>query len=103
MQEDIELADAHPMETEDFITFPISISGVESAVLFIEQKGGETTKASFRSRGNLDCSQLAEQFGGGGHKPAAGATLNMPIDEARKFVLEKAEQALIAAGIVQKK
>jgi phosphoesterase RecJ-like protein len=33
-------------------------------------------------------SLIAERFGGGGHKAAAGCTLTMPLDEAIKKVLE---------------
>ena len=36
-------------------------------------RGG--VKVSFRARNGLDCSRLAAQFGGGGHREAAGATV----------------------------
>lgn len=86
-QADIAAAEAHPMDTEDFIVYLMSIQGVEAAVLFIEQKDLKTTKASFRSRGAIDCSKLAERFNGGGHKPAAGATIALPLAEAETAVL----------------
>jgi len=95
MQADIAEADAHPMDTEDFIVHLMSISGVEAAVFFIEQKDRQTTKASFRSRGGVDCSKLAERFGGGGHKPAAGATISMPLVEAERVVLDAMQAALL--------
>ena len=93
LQQDIRDTDSHPMDTEDFINYLMSVQGVETAALFIEQKGGGT-KVSFRSRGGLDCRRLAEQFGGGGHQAAAGATLDIPIDEARKRVLGATELAM---------
>ena len=92
-QEDIRAAGAHPMDTEDFITYPMSVAGAESALLFIEQHGGGT-KVSFRTRGPLDCSKLAEQFGGGGHRPAAGASLDLPIGEAIERVVKATESAM---------
>jgi nanoRNase/pAp phosphatase (c-di-AMP/oligoRNAs hydrolase) len=39
---------------------------------------------------------LTGRFGGGGHARAAGATLEMPIDEARPIVLAEAEQLAAA-------
>jgi bifunctional oligoribonuclease and PAP phosphatase NrnA len=94
-QADIAEADAHPMDTEDFIVHLMSLSGVEAAVFFIEQKDLKTTKASFRSRGGVDCSRLAERFGGGGHKPAAGATIALPLADAEREVLDAMQAALL--------
>lgn len=84
---------AHPMETEDFINELMTIQGVEVAVLFIGQSDGGA-KVSFRSRTEFDCSALAESFGGGGHRAAAGATLKAPLEEARRAVLPRAERLL---------
>ncbi|MDB5238859.1 MAG: phosphoesterase RecJ protein [Candidatus Parcubacteria bacterium] len=51
-------------------------------------------KFSFRSKdGNAyDVSKLAVALGGGGHKAAAGTTLNMPLEEAKKAVVAKAKE-----------
>ena len=43
--------------------------------IMVEQEAGGF-KVSFRSRGPTDCSKVAEHFGGGGHKAAAGAFIN---------------------------
>jgi len=97
-QADIAAVNAHPMDTEDFIVYLMSLSGVETAALFIEQKDRRTTKVSFRSRGDVDCSKLAERFGGGGHKPAAGATVNMPLEEAEPAVVQEMQRAMETAS-----
>ena len=39
---------------------------------------------------NFDVSKLAIAIGGGGHPAAAGGTINLPLDQAKKFLLEKA-------------
>lgn len=93
LQADLRETRAHPMDTEDFINLPMSMNGVETTVLFIEQAHGGT-KVSFRTRSELDCNRLAGQFGGGGHKKAAGATLDMAIDLVRQRVLHATEQAM---------
>ena len=67
-----------PSDTEDLINYPRAVTGVEIALVFIEQKDGGT-KVSFRGdRRPTTSAELAEQFGGGGHKMAAGATVATP-------------------------
>ena len=88
---DFEAAGAIPPDSEDLVNEPLCVAGMEVSVIAIEQKDG-TVKASFRSRCALDCSQLAREFGGGGHKKAAGATLNCGLDEARRLLREKTEE-----------
>lgn len=87
---------AVPGDTEDLINYPRAIDGVEVALIFIEQAEGGT-KVSFRSRA-VDVSRVAELFGGGGHKLAAGARLPDPLPIAREKVIAAAERAL-AAGV----
>jgi nanoRNase/pAp phosphatase (c-di-AMP/oligoRNAs hydrolase) len=35
---------------------------------------------------------MSASIGGGGHKAAAGAVLNMPIEEAKSLVVSKAKE-----------
>ncbi len=49
--------------------------GVEVA-LFLYETGIQEYKVSMRSNGNVDVSQIACYFGGGGHVRAAGCTMN---------------------------
>ncbi len=51
-------------------------------------------RMSFRSSdgAKYDVSKLAAIFGGGGHKAAAGAVLNMSIEEAKSLVETKAKE-----------
>jgi phosphoesterase RecJ-like protein len=51
-------------------------------------------KISFRSRSALNCNEVAERFGGGGHKAAAGATVPGPLDAARSSVLDAVRAAM---------
>jgi bifunctional oligoribonuclease and PAP phosphatase NrnA len=63
--------------------------GCDIGVLLIEQRDG-TVKVSFRAR-RADVAKLAEQFGGGGHRLASGATVPGPLAVARERVLAAAE------------
>jgi len=51
-------------------------------------------KIGFRTRDEnaYDVSKLSAALGGGGHKAAAGAVLNMPLDEAKRQVVAKAKE-----------
>jgi phosphoesterase RecJ-like protein len=84
---DFEATGAVPSDSEDVINMTLSVGGTEVAVILVEQTTGGF-KISFRSRCDLDCSRVAEQFGGGGHKSAAGALLDEPLESARRKVLE---------------
>lgn len=65
----------------------LACDGVE-AVVFLRQETEHTCTAGFRSRDAVDVSAIAAQFGGGGHKNAAGlsieGTLETIIPEIKK-------------------
>ncbi len=84
---DFEAVGAVASDSEDVINKTLSVRGTEAAVILVEQATGGF-KVSFRSHCELDCSRVAEQFGGGGHKAAAGAFLDEPLDSARRKVLD---------------
>jgi bifunctional oligoribonuclease and PAP phosphatase NrnA len=93
LKEDFTQTGALPSDTEDVINMALGIKGTETAVIFVEQAGGGF-KISFRSRSALDCSRLAEQFGGGGHKAAAGASLKGSLAEVQPVVLDAVRKAM---------
>jgi len=90
---DFEAAGAHPSESEDIINKTLAVQGTEAAVLLVEQPGGGF-KVSFRSRCELDCSAVAEQFGGGGHRKAAGAFVDEPLADTKSRVLDAMRRAM---------
>ena len=91
---DYEATGAIPQDSEDLINYIRSVAGVEVGLLFMEQPSGGV-KVSFRAR-RADVSRVAEKFGGGGHRLAAGATLADPLVEARAQVLAAVADALAA-------
>jgi len=86
-------AGALPPDSEDIVNMTLTVSGTEAAVIFVEQPQGGF-KISFRSRCGLDCSRVAERFGGGGHLAAAGAYLADPLPIARSKVLDAVRAAM---------
>ena len=92
-KEDLLRTGAIPQDSEDLVDYTVSMRGVELGLLFIEQlRGG--AKVSFRTRSGVDSRQAAAQFGGGGHKEAAGATLNGSMAECVEQVLEAVRKTL---------
>jgi len=79
--------------TEGFIDYVRSVAGVQIAMMFKEVSASEV-RVSLRSRGSVDVAHLAGQFGGGGHRNAAGCTLREPLAEAKARVLEAAKAFL---------
>ncbi|MEM1347863.1 MAG: bifunctional oligoribonuclease/PAP phosphatase NrnA [Myxococcota bacterium] len=63
-----------PQMADGFINYGRSVDGVEVATQLLEVADG-TWKVSFRSRGSVDVGDLARRFGGGGHRNAAGCTI----------------------------
>jgi phosphoesterase RecJ-like protein len=51
-------------------------------------------KASLRSRSELSVAAIAEQFGGGGHRLAAGTMLPGPILAAEESLLTAFQQSI---------
>lgn len=78
-------------DTDNFTTYPMSIEGVIAGILFLELNDG--VKISFRSKGDVRINELAREFGGGGHKNAAGARIyNVALESARQQVFSAARK-----------
>ena len=76
-------------ETEGFVDYPLTISGVEVAVSVLEFKN-ELYRVSFRSKGKVNVNSVANEFGGGGHLFASGCVIAGLYEE----VIEKIIRAV---------
>ncbi|RNC83910.1 MAG: bifunctional oligoribonuclease/PAP phosphatase NrnA [Balneola sp.] len=79
-------------DTEGFVAYPLSISGVKACALFRED--GDRIKLSLRSRSEIDVNIWARQFQGGGHKKAAAGWHKGPLEQAIKDVISIGEEQL---------
>jgi bifunctional oligoribonuclease and PAP phosphatase NrnA len=80
-------------DTDNFTVYPMSVEGVVAGMLFLELPDG--VKISFRSRGDIPINELAKEFGGNGHKNAAGARVEgTDLDSLRRAVLKATEKYL---------
>lgn len=92
-QDDLRAAGAEPTDTEDVINRLLCVAGVEAALLFLEL-GPMETKVSLRSRSAVDVRAVAERFGGGGHRAAAGVRYPGPLATAVPAMLASVEAAM---------
>jgi phosphoesterase RecJ-like protein len=70
---------------DNISSFPRTVAGVCMAATLRETADGDT-KISVRAVPGYDATIVTTQFGGGGHKGAAGASMKMPLEEAAKAV-----------------
>jgi phosphoesterase RecJ-like protein len=80
-------------DTDDVIDTLRAVRESDVTVLLKERDDGKW-KGSFRSKGATDVGAIAEQFGGGGHRLAAGFEVDMTLEEA----IEAIRQALKSAS-----
>ena len=84
-------------DTDNFTTYPMSVEGVRVGILFLEIEGG--VKISFRSKGTIPINALAMEYGGNGHRNAAGARITgADTGDVRSRVLAAAEK-YITGGV----
>jgi phosphoesterase RecJ-like protein len=70
----------------DLINVLTSLEEIDVVIIFVEQGNG-SVKVSWRSDPDLDVSQIALQFGGGGHVTASGAMIPGTLEEVEAKVL----------------
>lgn len=67
---DFEALGATPAQTQGIVSQPTMIPGVEVSALIKEEE--DKISVNLRARNAVDVSQIAQQFGGGGHARASG-------------------------------
>jgi len=92
--QDMDTVGAEAEDCEGVVNYLISIDGVESAVFLRELPSASQFRLSIRSKGKIDVAQVAETFGGGGHRSASGCTLDGPLDIATDRILAQLRTGL---------
>ncbi len=91
--DDIIGAGCTAVDIDDQVCVPRSLEGVRLSFLLTEGNKGKT-RINFRGEGALEVLELANKFNGGGHRQAAGAVLDCPLEEAVEPVLNAAIEHL---------
>jgi phosphoesterase RecJ-like protein len=87
------------LDTQDLVDMPKSIEGVEVGILLREIAEDHKTRVSLRTEGGVDANTIAAEFGGGGHRRAAGCRYDGDIASAREAVVAVVLRHLREAGI----
>ena len=85
-QADFARAGATQAQTENLIDQASRLKTMKVGVLFVEAADG-TVRISLRSRSPFNVHEFAQQFGGGGHRQAAGIKIEGQFDEVKSRVL----------------
>jgi phosphoesterase RecJ-like protein len=92
---DLAKVGAGPADMEQAVETLRLIPGVEVSALLRQTSKG-AIKVSMRSRGKVDVSRVAIALGGGGHKSAAGVTLEGNLEGVRRDIATRLRQGLEA-------
>lgn len=87
-QSDFDKFSAAKTDADPLINTLRSIEGVEVACILREDRA-QGVRGSLRAKGTVDVEAIARTFGGGGHKAAAGLSLEVPIEKAVEQVSSK--------------
>jgi phosphoesterase RecJ-like protein len=89
MRQSLEMQERARAADEDgdgFVNYPLTVCEVEAVALLKECAPG-VYRTSLRSKGDVNVARIAEKFGGGGHRNAAGCTLRGEWDEAERTIV----------------
>lgn len=81
-----------PEDTEGLVNTVLYLSGVQVAISLREEERG--IKFSLRSKGSTNVQSVAARFGGGGHRNAAGGTLELDMERAKATLVEAVTEEL---------
>ncbi len=87
-QEDLKSTGTTLQDVENFTAFARMLKAAQRVALLVELEGG-VVKASLRSRADGDVKTVAEAFGGGGHRSAAGFKMRGSLSEVKRALLER--------------
>src|SRR5919106_2918456 len=84
-------------DADGFVNYPLSIGDIQAVALFKECSPG-VYRTSLRSKGEVNVAKVAEHFGGGGHRNAAGCTLKGSWEEAETTIVALLQDAVKRAN-----
>ncbi|MDP2167004.1 MAG: bifunctional oligoribonuclease/PAP phosphatase NrnA [Thermodesulfovibrionales bacterium] len=79
---------ASPDDVENFVSYPRTIKDLKVSAL-LRQVDADSWKVSLRSKKDFNVAAVAESFGGGGHRNAAGFKIRGNLKTAKEMLLER--------------
>ena len=80
-------------DADGFVNYPLAVGEVEATALFKETSPG-VYRTSLRSKGDINVAKIAERFGGGGHRNAAGCTLKGNSEQIEQQIVPLLQDAI---------
>jgi phosphoesterase RecJ-like protein len=80
-------------DSDGLINMPLTVKDIE-AVAFFKEIEPAVYRVSMRSKGAVDVNRVAKVFGGGGHKNAAGCSMNGGYGDVRARLLTELTHAI---------
>lgn len=96
-RDDMQRANAIVEDCEGVVNYLISILGVRAAVFLRELPAGNCFRLNLRSKGTVDVADVAERFGGGGHRNASGCTIEGPLSQVVPILVNELHLACRSA------
>ncbi len=94
-----ESAGAVDGDNNGFVNIPLSARDILAAV-YMREVGPNEYRASLRSKGDINVAKVAEAFGGGGHRNAAGLKVEGDWDEKEAELVAAVREAVERAEAV---
>jgi phosphoesterase RecJ-like protein len=85
-------------DNNGFVNIPLAAREV-LAVIYMREVGDNQFRVSLRSKGDINVAKVAETFGGGGHKNAAGCCVAGDWDEREQELVQAVTDAVEKAVI----
>jgi len=92
-KQDRKSARYHGKDDSELTSLLSTIKGIDIFLVFVTQGNGKV-KVSWRAKPGLDISQTAVHFGGGGHAPAAGATIEGSLEQVIERVIGQTKKVI---------
>jgi phosphoesterase RecJ-like protein len=80
-------------DNNGFVNIPLAAREV-LAVVYMREVGENQYRVSLRSKGDINVARVAEKFGGGGHRNAAGLRIEGDWDEKERELVEAVREAV---------
>jgi phosphoesterase RecJ-like protein len=90
-------AKASDEDADGFVNYPLTVEEVEAVAMLKECEPG-IYRTSLRSKGDVNVAKVAERFGGGGHRNAAGCTLRGSWEEVESEIVVLLQDAVKRAN-----
>jgi len=99
MREDAGAVDG---DNNGFVNIPLASREILASI-YMREVGENAYRVSLRSKGDIDVAKVAERWGGGGHRNAAGLRIEGDWDEAEQELVDAVRDAVehaeaVAAG-----